>query len=151
MEEHGRQNSICMDVWIIGVFVLLLACINFMNLSTARSEKRSKEVGIRKVMGSVRRQLVNQFMSESMLVVIIAFLMTMTIVALCMPWFNEMATKKNDDSLERFLLPFGILGFVIITSVVAGSYPALYLSSFDPVKILKGTFKAGVSQESPER
>ena len=84
-------------VWMfgmVGAFVLLLACINFMNLSTARSEKRSKEVGIRKVMGSVRNQLVNQFLSESLLVVTISFVMSIAIVLLCLPLFNELANKK---------------------------------------------------------
>ena len=133
-------------VWMFGMialFVLLLACINFMNLSTARSEKRSKEVGIRKVMGSGRNQLVNQFLSESLLVVLLAFLTAVLIVIVCLPWFNELATKKITIPWgNAYFLLLSIL-FVIITSVLAGSYPALYLSSFNPVRVLKGTFTAG--------
>jgi ABC-type antimicrobial peptide transport system permease subunit len=133
-------------VWMFGMialFVLLLACINFMNLSTARSEKRSKEVGIRKVMGSGRNQLVNQFLSESLLVVLLAILTAVLIVIVCLPWFNELATKKITIPWgNAYFLLLSIL-FVIITSVLAGSYPALYLSSFNPVRVLKGTFTAG--------
>ncbi len=132
-------------VWmfgIIGVFVLLLACINFMNLSTARSENRSKEVGIRKVMGSARNQLVSQFLSESTLVVIIAFFMASAIGVLCLPWFNDLANKKMTIPWSNSYFLLLSAAFVIITSVLAGSYPALYLSSFNPVTVLKGTFKA---------
>lgn len=133
-------------VWmfgLIGSFVLLLACINFMNLSTARSEKRSKEVGIRKVMGSFRTQLVNQFLSESLMVVTISFLMALIIVALGLPMFNEIAGKKIIIPWNNFYFIFITLSFIVGTSMLAGSYPALYLSSFNPVKVLKGTFKAG--------
>lgn len=129
-------------VWlfgIIGVFVLLLACINFMNLSTARSEKRAKEVGIRKVVGSVRAQLIGQFFSESLLVVAIAFVLCLLLVQLILPAFNEVADKKMSIlwSNPWFWL-FGI-GFSLLTALVAGSYPALFLSSFQPIKVLKGT------------
>jgi putative ABC transport system permease protein len=132
-------------VWmfgLIGAFVLLLACINFMNLSTARSEKRSKEVGVRKVLGSVRNQLINQFLSESVLVVTISFAMAIVIVVLCLPLFNEIATKKMIIPWSNFYFTFVTLSFIVLTSILAGSYPALYLSSFNPVKVLKGTFKA---------
>ncbi|MCU0326309.1 MAG: ABC transporter permease [Spirosomaceae bacterium] len=140
--EGGRITF----VWlfgIIGVFVLLLACINFMNLSTARSEKRAKEVGIRKAVGSVRGQLVNQFLSESVLTVVLAFIVSILLVVLSISWFNELANKK-------MVLPYtnvyfwGIgLVFILITGLLAGSYPALYLSSFEPVRVLKGTFRVG--------
>jgi len=133
-------------VWlfgIIGVFVLLLACINFMNLSTARSEKRAREVGIRKTMGSLRSQLVFQFFSESLLTAALAFLLSLVIVMITLPFFNEVADK-------RMTIPWGdpffwmlATGFTAITGLVAGSYPSFYLSSFMPVKVLKGTFRAG--------
>ena len=133
-------------VWlfgIVGVFVLLLACINFMNLSTARSEKRAKEVGVRKAIGSSRGQLITQFFSESFLVVFFSFALSLLLVTLFLPFFNETADK-------RILLPwlnpvFWLLGigFSIFTGLIAGSYPALYLSSFQPVKVLKGTFRVG--------
>ena len=127
---------------MVGAFVLLLACINFMNLSTARSERRSKEVGIRKVMGSVRKQLVNQFLSESLLVVILSFMMAIAIAFLCLPWFNDLANKSMTIPWSNGYFILATLAFIGVTSILAGSYPALYLSSFNPVKVLKGTFKA---------
>jgi putative ABC transport system permease protein len=141
-------------VWMfgmVGAFVLLLACINFMNLSTARSEKRSKEVGIRKVMGSVRRQLVNQFLSESLIVVTISFTMAIILVVLCLPLFNDLANKKIIIPWSNSYFVLSSLAFVIVTSILAGSYPALYLSSFNPVKVLKGTFKAGRLASLPRK
>ncbi len=133
-------------VWlfgIIGVFVLLLACINFMNLSTARSEKRAKEVGIRKAIGSFRSQLLTQFFSESLLLALIGFIGALVLVQLGLPVFNEMADKKV--SLPVASPVFWLVAFAVMlfTGLVAGSYPALYLSSFEPVKVLKGTFRAG--------
>ncbi|MDR6563868.1 MULTISPECIES: ABC transporter permease [unclassified Arcicella] len=133
-------------VWlfgIIGIFVLLLACINFMNLSTARSEKRAKEVGVRKAIGSARAQLIAQFLSESLLVVAFAFGLSILLVQLFLPFFNEVADKKmNILWTNPFFWLTGIF-FTLITGLIAGSYPALYLSSFQPVKVLKGTFKVG--------
>ncbi|MFM9839515.1 MAG: ABC transporter permease [Cyclobacteriaceae bacterium] len=133
-------------VWlfgIIGVFVLLLACINFMNLSTARSERRAKEVGIRKSIGSVRGQLISQFFSESLVVTFLAFMLAILLVLLILPSFNEVADKKI---IMPLLNPvFWIVGicFSLLTGIIAGSYPALYLSSFNPVQVLKGTFRVG--------
>lgn len=141
-------------VWmfgLVGAFVLLLACINFMNLSTARSEKRSKEVGIRKVMGSVRKQLVGQFLSESLMMVSISFLIAISVVVLCLPLFNEIARKKMIIPWSSSYFIFITLSFIIATSMLAGSYPALFLSSFNPVKVLKGTFKAGRLASIPRK
>ncbi len=138
----GKIQSVWM-VGLIGTFVLLLACINFMNLSTASSEKRSKEVGIRKVMGSVRAQLVNQFLSESFLMVIISFFLAIIMVALSLSLFNNLSGKQLAIPWSNIYFLIGSLLFIIITSLVAGSYPALYLSSFNPVRVLKGTFKVG--------
>jgi putative ABC transport system permease protein len=141
-------------VWMfatVGVFVLLLACINFMNLSTARSENRSREVGIRKVMGSVRKQLVNQFLSESLLVVTISFVMGIVVVFLCLPWFNNLADKKMTIPWSSGYFIVITLMFIVFTSILAGSYPAFYLSSFNPVKVLKGTFKAGRFASVPRK
>ena len=133
-------------VWlfgIIGVFVLLLACINFMNLSTARSEKRAKEVGIRKAVGSVRSQLIGQFFSESLLVVALAFGLSILLVQLILPIFNEVADKKLVILWSTPLFWLIGLGFTMLTGLIAGSYPAFYLSSFQPIKVLKGTFRVG--------
>ncbi len=127
---------------IISVFVLLLACINFMNLSTARSEKRAKEVGIRKAVGSERRQLVNQFFSESFLVVVLAFVGAVLLVLLLLPWFNTVADKQLTFPWTTVAFWLACLGFITVTGLLAGSYPAFYLSSFQPIKVLKGTGSA---------
>ena len=130
-------------VTIIGIFVLLLACINFMNLSTARSEKRAKEIGIRKTIGSMRKQLVYQFFSESFLVVIFSFGLSCLLVSIFLPWFNDLSAKEMKLPWNNFYFWLLSIGFIFFTGLVAGSYPALYLSSFKPVKVLKGTFRAG--------
>jgi putative ABC transport system permease protein len=145
--EHGVQTGGRIEyVWLFGVvggFVLLLACINFMNLSTARSEKRAKEVGIRKSIGSSKFQLVSQFLGESFFMVIVAYIFALIMVFISLKEFNTLASKD-------ILFPWGStwfwlisILFIIITSLLAGSYPALYLASFNPVKALKGTFKIG--------
>ncbi|KAA0990883.1 ABC transporter permease [Dyadobacter aurulentus] len=128
-------------VWlfgIIGLFVLLLACINFINLSTARSEKRAKEVGIRKAIGSVRLQLVGQFFGESLLVVFFAFFLSLVLARLVLPTFNAIADKQmHIPWVDPVFLVSGLV-FALLTGLIAGSYPAFYLSSFQPVKALKG-------------
>lgn len=145
--ENGKQaGGRIKYVWlfgIIGAFVLLLACINFMNLSTARSEKRAKEVGIRKSIGSQRAQLINQFLSESFLVVVFAFILAVGIVLISLSGFNELSKKEISFPWASSIFWLSSLAFIIFTALVAGSYPALYLSSFKPVDVLKGTFKAG--------
>ncbi|MGZ3776728.1 MAG: ABC transporter permease [Mucilaginibacter sp.] len=138
-------------VSVIGGFVLLLACINFMNLSTARSEKRAKEIGIRKTVGSLRRQLVGQFYCESFLIVLLSFLLSVTLVALSLPWFNDLSGKLVKAPFESPYFWLLSTAFVFITSLVAGSYPALYLSSFNPVKVLKGTFRVGRFASIPRK
>ena len=128
---------------IIGVFVLLLACINFMNLSTARSEKRAKEVGIRKAVGSSRSQLIKQFYGESLLIAFFSFVLSLLLVELTLPWFNKVADKEIAILWNNPGFWIAGLIFTFITGLLAGSYPALYLSSFNSVKVLKGTFRAG--------
>ena len=130
-------------VGIIGMFVLALACINFMNLSTARSEKRAKEVGIRKTIGSMRSQLIYQFFSESFVVVLISFAIAYCTVFLALPWFNDMAAKEMKLPWGDVYFWIFSVAFVLVTSILAGIYPALYLSSFKPVKVIKGTFRMG--------
>ncbi len=141
-------------VWlfgIIGVFVLLLACINFMNLSTARSEKRAREVGIRKAIGSLRSQLIYQFFSESLLCVAIAFTLAILLVQLSLPFFNEVADKQMSILWGSSLFWAISIGFSLITGLIAGSYPAFYLSSFQPVKVLKGSFRVGKLAAIPRK
>ncbi|SDT67048.1 ABC-type antimicrobial peptide transport system, permease component [Mucilaginibacter mallensis] len=133
-------------VWlfgIIGIFVLLLACINFMNLSTARSEKRAKEVGIRKAVGSLRDQLIYQFFAESLVYVFIAFVLSLLFVQLALPFFNSVAGKSMSILWTNPLFWLSCISFSLITGLIAGSYPAFYLSSFNPVKVLKGSFRVG--------
>ncbi|MCY7351980.1 MAG: ABC transporter permease [Cytophagaceae bacterium] len=128
-------------VWLFGIiggFVLLLACINFMNLSTARSEKRAKEVGIRKAVGSRRGQLIAQFFGESLLVATLAFLLALLIVQAGLPFFNELTDKTIAVPWGSPFFWLTALGFTLFTGLIAGSYPALYLSGFAPVKVLKG-------------
>ncbi|WP_428654531.1 ABC transporter permease [Runella sp.] len=150
MSIGGRIEFVWM-FGIIGIFVLLLACINFMNLSTARSEKRAKEVGIRKAIGSVRGQLIAQFFSESFLIVAFAFVLSISLVLLILPAFNEVADKEMAFLWANpFFWLLGI-GFTLLTGIVAGSYPAFYLSSFQPVKVLKGTFKVGRFASVPRK
>ncbi len=141
-------------VWfygIIGAFVLLLACINFMNLSTARSEKRAKEVGIRKTIGSARSQLIAQFFSESVLMAAFAYLLSIGLIALALPWFNGVAGKAIGIPVENAWFWLTGAGFIIITGLLAGCYPALYLSSFNAVNALKGTFRAGRFAAAPRK
>jgi ABC-type antimicrobial peptide transport system permease subunit len=153
--ENGVNAGGRIDyVWLfgaIGAFVLLLACINFMNLSTARSQKRSKEVGVRKVIGSARGQLVRQFFAESLLMVTLAFVFAVVLAQVSLPWFNEIAGKNIDIDWVNpwFWLTLGALVFLI--AIISGSYPALYLSSFKPIKVLKGTFKVGRYASLPRK
>ncbi len=138
-------------VWlfgIVGLFVLLLACINFMNLSTAQSEKRAKEVGVRKSIGSSKKQLIFQFLSESFLVVVLAYIVAIVLVILVMPAFNQLADKQMSLPINNIYFILVSVLCIVVTSLMAGSYPALYLSSFRPVKVLKGTFKVGKSTTS---
>ncbi|HEX5153741.1 MAG TPA: ABC transporter permease [Parafilimonas sp.] len=141
--QAGGQIQIVWLFGLIGIFVLLLACINFMNLSTARSEKRAKEVGVRKAIGSLRSQLVKQFLTESLLSVLLAFVISIGIVLVSLDGFNAIAGKKIISPFSNMQFWFFSVLFMLITAFIAGSYPALYLSSFKPVKVLKGPFKAG--------
>jgi putative ABC transport system permease protein len=141
-------------VWLfatIGVFVLLLACINFMNLSTARSEKRAKEVGIRKTVGSLRGQLIGQFLSESVLVALVSFVLSVILVIALLPLFNSLAGKNIQLPWRSLAFWLFALAFTFITGLLSGSYPALYLSKFEPIKVLKGTFRVGRYASLPRK
>ncbi|MBS1921291.1 MAG: ABC transporter permease [Bacteroidetes bacterium] len=136
---------------VIAAFILLIACINFMNLSTARSEKRAKEVGIRKVMGAQRGKLIMQFIGESILFSLTAFLFALLIVQISLSGFNKLVNKELfvDYASSSFWL-FSVL-FILISGILAGSYPAFFLSSFKPVKVLKGTFKKAEAAINPRK
>jgi putative ABC transport system permease protein len=128
----------------IAVFMLLIACINFMNLSTAAASKRSREVGIRKVLGTLKSALMKQFLLESILLTTISLLVAMVLVYLALPLFNKLADKELvfDFAGQPLLIP-GLLLFLLITGLLAGSYPAFYLSSFKPIAVLKGKSTSG--------
>ncbi len=149
-EVRGRIQFVSLFV-IIGGFVLLLACINFMNLSTAQSEKRAREVGIRKSIGSARTQLIWQFLSESFMVVMLSWFVAIAMVGFVLPWFNDLAGKAMSVPWTNVGFWLVSLGFILVTSLLSGSYPALFLSSFQPVKVLKGTFKAGRFASLPRK
>ncbi len=128
----------------IALFMLFIACINFMNLSTAGASKRSREVGVRKVLGSLKSELVKQFLFESVLITGIALLLSIVFILIALPAFNNLTAQNLTLSFtgHPFLIP-GLLLFIILTGLLAGSYPAFYLSSFKPVAVLKGKFTAG--------
>lgn len=146
----GRVETVKLFA-IIAAFILLIACINFMNLSTARSEKRAKEVGIRKVVGAKKGLLIIQFIGESILLAFLAFLLAVAIVELSLPGFNALVDKKLLVDFGNIEYWFFALGFIFFTGVLAGSYPAFFLSSFQPVKVLKGTFKATHALVTPRK
>jgi len=126
---------------LIALVILLIACVNFMNLSTARSEKRAKEVGIRKTLGSARKQLILQFFIESVILAFMSFIISALAVYLLLPAFNSLVNKQLVLPFSQPAFWVGALLMIVFTGIVAGSYPALYLSSFNPVKVLKGTFE----------
>jgi ABC-type antimicrobial peptide transport system permease subunit len=136
---------------ILGLVVLIIACINFMNLSTARSEKRAKEVGIRKAVGSSRKQLIRQFLSESMFISALAFLLALALVALTLPYFNKLTEKEMNLQITSPLFWIIMIAFTLLTGLLAGSYPAFYLSSFNPINTLKGNLKLGRSDALPRK
>ncbi len=136
---------------IISLFILLIACVNFMNLSTARSEKRSKEVGIRKAVGSNKMQLIFQFFSESIILVLISFAISILTVLLLLPQFNLLVEKRIVLDFTNPYFWLVSLLIILITGIVAGSYPSFYLASFNPIKVLKGTFKVGKYASMPRK
>jgi putative ABC transport system permease protein len=135
----------------LAAIILLIACINFMNLSTARSEKRGKEVGIRKVVGAVRRSLIFQFIGESILMALLAGVIALILVQLAIPYFDTLTEVELVLPWSSPAFWFGAAGFVVLTGVMAGSYPAFYLSSFKPVRVLKGVLKNGNALVTPRK
>lgn len=136
---------------IIGAFVLIVACINFMNLSTARSEKRAKEVGVRKVAGAYKSSLIWQFLTESILLACLSGMIAVMLVQLALPYFNTLIGRSMQVPFTQIYFWLAVLAFMIITGVIAGSYPAFFLSSFKPVSVLKGTFKKSFSHINPRK
>src|SRR5450432_1897317 len=136
---------------VIGAFVLLPACINFMNLSTARSSKRAKEVGIRKTVGSLSIHLVSQFLLESILLTFLAFAIAILLVQFSLPFFNGLSGKHMSIPYVNPAFWMICLGFALFTGIISGSYPAFYLSSFEPIKVLKGAFQGSRYNSIPRQ
>ncbi len=153
--ENGKSiGGRILYVWlfgIIGVFVLLLACINFMNLSTARSERRAKEVGIRKTIGSTRGHLIRQFFGESILVAFISYFVALNLAQLSLPFFNEWLSRPIQLLWSNSWFWLVGLGFTFVVGLISGSYPAIYLSSFEAAKAIKGSFKEGKQAAIPRK
>jgi len=148
LSANGNIQFIYIFAAIAGL-ILLIACVNFMNLSTARASSRAKEVGVRKVLGSLRKNLIQQFITESVLMSFIALVIAISLALLLLPYFNQLAGKK----IQTFGLfqPLMLLSFfllMLIVGILAGSYPAFYLSSFQPIKVLKGKLSGGFKGSS---
>ena len=126
---------------IIAVFILLIACINFMNLATARSAKRAKEVGIRKVVGALRSALITQFVGEAILITFFSVIIAIVLAVLLLPVFNELTGKQLSLPVSEPAFWIGMVALLVVTGFVSGSYPALFLSSLKPVRVLKGSLK----------
>lgn len=137
---HGNVQYVNI-FFVVALFILAVACINFMNLATARSARRAKEVGLRKVVGAGRRQLIGQFLGESLLISFIALLVAIGMVFLLLPVFNNLAGKKLAIHLLEGKRLIILISIALVTGLISGSYPALFLSGFKPVKVLKGTMK----------
>jgi ABC-type antimicrobial peptide transport system permease subunit len=142
MELAGGGNILYVNIFfIVAIFIMIVACINFMNLATARSARRAKEVGLRKVVGAVRWQLMAQFLGEALLISFFALLVAMVIVWLALPSFNMLAGKTLTVTIWNGKLLTTLVGIAVVTGLISGSYPALFLSGFQPVKVLKGSLR----------
>ncbi len=146
----GRIQYVNLFTWI-AIIILIIACVNFMNLSTARSEKRAREVGIRKTLGSEKKQLLAQFLCESLLMTIFAFVFAACIIYVGLPPFNRLLKQEIPITFAQAQFWFYTLGIIIVTGLIAGSYPAFYLSAMKPVKVLKGSFLPGKRALLPRR
>jgi len=149
--ETGGMNDYVQMFSIIAIFILVIACINFMNLATARSERRAREVGIRKSVGSRKHELVLQFLGESTFIAFIAYAIAILMAQLLLPYYNDLVQKKLliDYTSSQFWI-FS-LGMIFLTGIISGSYPAFYLSAFQPVKVLKGKPTIGKGASTPRK
>lgn len=153
--ENGKEAGGIIDYVVgfsaIAIFIVVIACINFMNLATARSERRAREVGVRKSVGSRRRELIFQFLGESLLITTISFLLALVVVELALPFYNDLTEKKLFLDFASPLFWMASIAVVLLTGVASGSYPAIYLSSFNPVQVLKGKVQIGRSGATPRK
>ncbi|WKN43713.1 ABC transporter permease [Tunicatimonas pelagia] len=150
-KEEGGMIEYVQLFTAIAIFILVIACINFMNLATARSEGRAREVGIRKSVGSHRRELILQFMGEAIFISLLAFLIAILFTELALPFYNNLVDKELFINFSTWQFWIASLVVVLFTGLIAGSYPALYLSSFQPARVLKGTIKAGKGASTPRK
>jgi putative ABC transport system permease protein len=141
---HGNAQNVYIFM-VVAIFILVVACLNFMNLATARAARRAKEVGLRKVVGAIRPHLIGQFLAESLVVALLSLLLALLIIYLVLPYFNTLGGKNLALDFANVQIITGLLGITIITGLLAGSYPALYLSGFVPATVLKGNFTGGGS------
>lgn len=146
----GRLDTVHLFA-VIAVFILLIACINFINLSTARSENRAKEVGVRKVVGARKRMLIGQFLTESILLSFISGILAIGLLIVGLPFFNQLVGKSLQLSISNPIFWSLFATFILLTGVLAGIYPAFFLSSFQPIKTLKGTFVSVRSAVTPRK
>ncbi|MDF9799007.1 putative ABC transport system permease protein [Catalinimonas alkaloidigena] len=153
--ENGLEKGGMIDYvnlfTIIAVFILIIACINFMNLATARSERRAREVGIRKSVGSRRIDLMGQFLGESIFISLMAFVIAILLAQLLLPLYNDLVEKELAINYTSGLFWLCSMSIILLTGLIAGSYPAFYLSSFQPVKVLKGKVKVGKKASTPRK
>jgi predicted permease len=141
---HGNAQNVYIFL-VVAIFILVVACLNFMNLATARAARRAKEVGLRKVVGAVRPHLIAQFLAESLVVALLSLVLALLIIYLVLPYFNTLGGKNLALDFTNVKIIAGLLGITVITGLLAGSYPALYLSGFVPATVLKGNYKGGGS------
>jgi predicted permease len=141
---HGNAQNVYIFT-VVAVFILVVACLNFMNLATARAARRAKEVGLRKVVGAIRPHLIGQFLAESLVVALLSLVLALLIIYLALPYFNTLGGKNLTFDFMNVQIITGLLGITVITGLLAGSYPALYLSGFVPATVLKGNFTGGGS------
>ncbi|MGC3945128.1 MAG: ABC transporter permease, partial [Chryseolinea sp.] len=141
---HGRAQNVYIFM-VVAVFILVVACLNFMNLATARAARRAKEVGLRKTVGAVRTHLMGQFLAESVVVALLSLVLALLVIYLVLPYFNTLGGKNLSLDFTNVKLVGGLLGITLLTGLLAGSYPALYLSGFVPATVLKGNMTSGGS------
>jgi putative ABC transport system permease protein len=142
LDLPGQGNILYVSIFfVVAIIILIVACINFTNLATARSARRAKEVGLRKVVGAVRGQLIRQFFGESLLISFFSLLVALLVVWMVLPSFNELAGKRLHIDMGNGRLLLTLLGISVVTGLISGIYPALFLSGFQPVKVLKGNLK----------
>ncbi len=149
--EEGGMIDYVNGFSAIAIFILVIACINFMNLATARSERRAREVGIRKSVGSRRGELIGQFLGESILISLLAFVFSIVLVEVALPFYNQLVEKQLFIDYTSSMFWILTVSIIVVTGIVSGSYPAFYLSAFQPATVLKGKINVGKSASTPRK